>query len=262
MKTYKLFAVLALILSLICASALAAAGVHVTKRDIALNNALDKNVTNILMLLQDGDVTDTILVASINSRTGRSVMTRIDSALPVDVQEVGTVPLGEVYALGDRKSRGFLALREINELLGLNAATYVTIDIEMLPELVDIVGALNMTLDAREAGALGLYSGGNPLDGETVLQYVRLSLDGDDPAHSRSYDAIMQLIYQGTHSSDLGGLVSLGTTLLDSMDTNLNPLNAATLVTAVHGGDDRRELFLSGEDAQTLRETFQREVYE
>lgn len=261
MKTLKRFAALALLAAFICQNALAA-GVHVTKRDLALNADLDKNVTNILMLLQDGDVTDTILVASINSRTGRSVMTRIDSALLTDVQEVGTVPFGEVYALGDRKSRGLLAVREVNELLDLNISTYVTVNIEMLPELVDIVGALNMTLDEQEAWALGLYSGGNPLDGEMVLKFVRLSLDGDDPMRSRSYEAILQLLYQGTHSGNLGDLISLGTTLLDSMDSNLNPLNAATLVTAVHGGDDRRELVLSEGDAQMLRATFYQEVYE
>lgn len=261
MKTAKRLAALALLAALVCHGALAA-GIRVTRRDLSLNTGLDKNVTNILMLLQDGDVTDTILVASINSRTGRSVMTRIDSALPTDVQEVGMVPLGEVYALGDSKSRGFLAAREVNELLGLNIGTYVTVDIEMLPELVDIVGTLNMTLDEREARALGLYSGGNPLDGETVLKFVRLSLEGDDPMRSRSYEAIMQLLYQGTHSGDLGDLISLGTTLLGSMDSNLNPLNAATLVTAVRGGDDRRELVLSEGDAEALRAAFYQEVYE
>lgn len=87
-------------------SAVALGEISLTKRDIALNTGLDKNVSNILVLLQDGEKTDTMMLASINSRTGRSVMTRLDCALQVNVPEVGDVELGEVYMLGDQKSRG------------------------------------------------------------------------------------------------------------------------------------------------------------
>ncbi len=261
MKFWKIFAMPVLLAALICQNALAA-DIHVTKRDLVLNKTLDKSVTNILVLLQDGETSNTILIASINSSTGRAVMTRIDNALEVDVQEVGKVPFGSVYALGDQKSRGFLAMREINELLDLNVSTYVAVDIEMLPELVGAVGALNLTIDDQEAAALGLPPGNNAMDGESVLRFVRIQLEGDDPSRSRGYEAIFQLLYQGLHSNDLMSLISLGTTLLSSMDTNFNPLNAITLVTAVRGGDDRRELTLSKGDASTLRAMFHREVYE
>ena len=72
MKPLKRVICMLLTLLLLSACAFAEGGINVTKKDINLNKALDKNVTNILVLLQDGGVTDTIMIASINSRTGRS----------------------------------------------------------------------------------------------------------------------------------------------------------------------------------------------
>lgn len=56
-----------------------------------------------------------------------------------------------------------------------------------------------------------------------------LKLDGDDPARSRGYDMLMQLLYAGVNSGDLGSMLGLGTKLLGSMDTNLNAMTAVTL---------------------------------
>lgn len=254
-------------------SAVALGEISLTKRDIALNTGLDKNVSNILVLLQDGERTDTMMLASINSRTGRSVMTRLDCALQVNVPEVGDVELGEVYMLGDQKSRGLLALRTVNTLLNLNASTYVALDMERLPELVEAIGTLNMQLDEEEAAAMGTWSGINELSGDDVLTYVRLKLDSDDPTRSRGYDALMQMLYQGMHSGDLMGMLSLGTKLLSSLDTNLNPMTAMTLAGAVQAGDDRRELVLPMQehvtsesplcaDAQAMQQTLHKEIYE
>ena len=252
----------ALCVMLTCAGALAQ--IEVNKRDLALNAELDRSVTNILVLLQDGDVTDTMMIASINGSTGRSVMTRLDCAMTVDVRDAGEMKLCDVYAQGSKGSQGLLAMRTVNELLELNVSTYVAFDIGQLPEMVDAIGALNMEFDEAEAQAMGTWSGINELTGDAVLSYVRLSLESDAPSRSRGYDALMQMLYQGLHGSDVFGLLSLGQKMLGSMDTNLNPMTAMTLVTAVQGGEDRRELALPGDaqDLQAMRELFVQEVYE
>ena len=260
----KRFAALLVALCVLFAGVSALAQVEVDKRDLALNAELDRDVTNILVLLQDGGATDTMMIASINGKTGRSVMTRLDCAIRTDVRDVGETALCDVYALGAPGSQGPLAMRTVNELLLLNINTYVALDVGQLPEMVGAVGTLNMELDEAEAAALSAWAGINELTGDKVLAYVRLRLEGDAPARSRGYDALMQLLYQGLHSGDVMGLFSLGQKMLGSMDTNLNPLTAMTLVTAVQGGEDRRELALPGEakDAQAMRQAFYREVYE
>ena len=260
----KRIAALLAALCVLFAGVSALAQVEVDKRDLALNTELDRDVTNILVLLQDGGATDTMMIASINGKTGRSVMTRLDCAMTLEVRDAGETTLSEVYALGAKGCEGLLAMRTVNELLALNVNTYVALDIGQLPEMVQAVGALNMSLSEAEAQALGTWSGINELTGDAVLAYVRLHLEGDAPSRSRGYDALMQLLYQGLNSGDFFGLFSLGQKMLSSMDTNLNPLTAMTLATAVQGGEDRRELALPGDaqDAQAMRQAFYREVYE
>ena len=261
-------ALLAAALCLLAACA-PAQGITVNKKELALNRALDKSVSNVLMIMQDGDWSDTVMIASINSKTGRSVMTRVESDTEVEVTlesgEVTLQPVGSLYALGDEKSGGLLVARELNELLGLNISTYVVLEVGRLPEIVSVVGALNMQLDAAEAKAMGTWEGINELTDERVLDYVRLKLDSDSPARSRGYDALMQLLYQGLNSGSLGNMMSLGKQLLGSMDTNLNVMAAVTMVSAVQGGTDRRELLLSGDDMPgegEMAAAIHREVYE
>ena len=271
MKLLKKMFCLLLALTLGASCAFAEGGINVTKKDINLNKTLDKNVTNILVLLQDGGVTDTVMIASINSRTGRSVMTRVNSM--ADIPEAGETRLADVYALGSKKCRGLLAERTINTMLALNIGTYLALDISTLPTLVDAVDTVSMELTAEEAAALGLEEGWNDLEGEELLAFVRLHLDGDDPARSRGYDALMQLLYAGVHSGDLGSMMGLGKSLLASMDTNLNVMTAITLASAVQNGDDRRELVLPEPeqvisenplraDEAAMQKRIQEEIYE
>ena len=245
----KRIALIALALLLTLSSVAALAEISITRKDLGVVKGLDKNVTNVLILLQDGGVSDTIMLASINSKTGRAVMTRLDGNLIVPVVNGGVeAALKDVYMMGDKKSKGLLVAATLNQLLSMNINTYVALDIGVLPELVENVGALNMQYDAQEAAALGTWEGINHLTGENILTYIRLRLDSDSPARSRGYDALMQLLYQGLHSDNLGDMMGLGSKLLKSMDTNLNALNAVTLVSAVQGGSDRRELLLPAEE--------------
>ena len=158
-------------------------------------------------------------------------------------------------------------------MLDLNISTYIALDLTSLPAIVETVGTLNMIFDEEEAKALGTWADINELSGDAVLSYVRLKLESDSPARSRGYDALMQLLYQGLHSGNLSDMMGLGSTLLKSMDTNLNALNAVTLVSAVQGGSDRRELLLPAQehivtadplmaDAEAMRALLHANLYE
>ena len=253
--------VLALCLMLVCACALGE--ITVSKKDMAINRNLDKSVTNVLVLMQDGDVTDTMMIASINSRTGRSVMTTIECDTMVNLPEAGDVKLGEVYMMGAPKSRGLLAARTLNRLLNLNISTYVALDLSILPELVDEIGMLSTWLNEEEAAILNTWPGDNSLTNENILDYVNIRLESDYVEKNRSYTVFMDLLKQGLRSSNGANLLSLGKRLLENMDTNLNALAGVTMLTSFQGGDDRRELYLySDMSAQQMSEALYREVYE
>ena len=259
----KIISAIAIMLCLTLMCALAVGEINLTKRDMVLNRSLDKNVNNILVLMQNGDVTDTVMIASVNSRTGRSVMTLIESDTIVNVPEVGDMPLGEVYALGGEKSRGLLAARAVNSLLDLNVSTYVALDINTLPDLVDEIGMLSTWLNEEEAEILGTWAGDNVLTRDNVLTYVNLRLESDYVEKNRAYMVFMDLLKQGLRSSGGANLMGLGKRLLANMDTNLNAMAAVTMLSSFQGGKDRRELYLySDMSAQEMHEAFYREVYE
>lgn len=254
-------ALIALCLTLACACALGE--ISVTKRDVTLNRSLDKAVTNVLVVMQDDQTTNAMMIASINGKTGRSVMTSLDCGTVVNVPEVGDVTLGEVYALGDAKSRGLLVARTVNALLDLNVGTYVALDIETIPPMVDEIGALNMWLNEEEAQILDALEGENSLYGEDVLKYMRIRLPSDYAEKNRSYRVFMDLLRQGLRSKGGANLMGLGKKLLSAMDTNMNAVAAVTMFSSFQGGDDRRELALTGDmTPEAMREAFYREVYE
>ena len=71
------------------------------------------------------------------------------------------------------------------------------------------------------------------------------------------------MIYQGLKGGDLKGLMSMGTKMLRSMDTNLNPMTAMTLVGAVQAGEDRRQVFVPADMAEAdVQSMIRTEVYE
>jgi len=258
---------IALALMLMLGAACASAEINVTLRELNQVRGLDKSVSHILVLMRDGMAEDTLMLASINSKTGRAVMTRVDTARAIEVTlgdgSAQTVAIEDVYEMGGKKSKGLLLCREMNELLGLDISTYVALDMEQLPGIVDALGTLILPFTQEEAKAMGKPFDYVELTGEEVLQYVRLDLEGDNAARSRCYDALMQMIYQGVKGGDIMGLVSMGGKMLKSMDTNLNPMTAMTLVGAVQAGEDRREVYvpadMTEEDVQSMIRT---EIYE
>ena len=257
----------ALALMLMLGAACAFAEINVTLRDLNPANGLDKSVNHILVLMRDGMAEDTLMLASINSKTGRAVMTRVDTAREIEVTlndgSAQAAVIEAVYDMGGKKSRGLLVCREMNELLGLDISTYVALDVEQLPGIVEALGTLNMPLTKEEADAMGKPFDYVDLTGEEVLQFVRLDLEGDDAARSRCYDVLMRMIYQGVRGGDIMGLVSMGAKMLKSMDTNLNLMTAMTLVGAVQAGEDRREVYIPADmTEEDVRSMIRAQIYE
>ncbi len=168
-----------LLVLLVCTVSAFADGIRVNPRETIANRNLSGDVTNILILLQDGDATNLCAIASINGKSGKGVITQLDPDLMVNVPEAGDVRLGDVYSLGDAKSRGFLTVRTVNQLLDLNIATYVALDMTQIPALVDALEGFIFTPSKEEDAALGFDEDTWALDGEQTLAYMRLKLDSE-----------------------------------------------------------------------------------
>lgn len=260
MKRFLLCVLCALVIWANTSSASAATIYEVNRKDLSVNADLNKNVQNILMLMQDsqaGDSSCAMLLASINKNNGRAVMVSLVPDVLVDMPLAGEQPLCDAYMLGGVN----LAMKAVNEAYGLNVQHFAVLDVGGFGEIVETVGGMNMTLNAQEAQALGLTEGSCTLSGEQTMQYMRM--DSADPSVSRPYKCVMQLLYQATRDKDAGKLMSLGTKLLGALeDTNLGVFDLIGLATPVMSSkEEREELLLPAADALTATQWNGRTVY-
>lgn len=260
MKRFLLCVLCALVILVNTTSASAAAIYKVDRKDLSVNKELKKEVQNILMLLQDSSAdasSKTMLVASIDKQTGRAVMVSLVPQMLVNMPMAGEQPLCDAYMLGEIN----LAMKAVNEVYGLNVQHFAVVDVSSFGKIVDDLGGLGLTLNAQEAAQLGLPEGRQTLSGDQTMQYMRM--ESDDPAVSRPYTCIMQLLYQVTRDKDVGKLMSLGTNMLGALkETNLGVFDLIGLATPVMSSSEERvELVVPAAETITKTEWNGRTVY-
>lgn len=260
MKRFLLCALCVLVILVNTTSASAAAIYKVDRKDLSVNKELKKEVQNILMLLQDSSVdasSKTMLVASIDKQTGRAVMVSLVPQMLVNMPLAGEQPLCDAYMLGEIN----LAMKAVNEVYGLNVQHFAVVDVSSFGKIVDDLGGLGLTLNAQEAAQLGLPEGRQTLSGDQTMQYMRM--ESDNPAVSRPYTCIMQLLYQVTRDKDVGKLMSLGTNMLGALkETNLGVFDLIGLATPVMSSSEERvELVVPAAETVTKTEWNGRTVY-
>lgn len=260
MKRFLLCVLCALVILVNTTSASAAAIYKVDRKDLSVNKELKKEVQNILMLLQDSSVdasSKTMLVASIDKQTGRAVMVSLVPQMLVNMPLAGEQPLCDAYMLGEIN----LAMKAVNEVYGLNVQHFAVVDVSSFGKIVDDMGGLGLTLNAQEAAQLGLPEGRQTLSGDQTMQYMRM--ESDNPAVSRPYTCIMQLLYQVTRDKDVGKLMSLGTNMLGALkETNLGVFDLIGLATPVMSSSEERvELVVPVAETITKTEWNGRTVY-
>lgn len=245
MKTKCFPRLCALFLCLLLAPAAALSGeyaVKIDKKDLSQAEGLPKTIQTIALFLMDSaqstDV-ETVLLATIDKSDGRACMTDLQTDILAEIPQVGNLPLAKAYTYGGPN----LMMKSLNELLGLNIGSYVTLDVSSFSQIADSVGGMQMPLNALEAAALGLAEGAQTLSGEQTTAYMRLR-GGETDGKSRQYKAVMQILYQGTRDKNPISLMGLAQKLMSTMQTNLGIMDMITLATKVMGGDEREELML------------------
>lgn len=245
-RTVRICAVAALLLcALACAvTALAADDleVKVTAKELSAQDGLPKDLRNIAVLVCDPQggsryaPTDTMMIATINNRTGDAYMTVLQPSLLVEMPLVGRTTLSRAYALGGEN----LVMKTINELFGLNVKDFVCIDLSRFSAVVETVGGIKMKLSEEEAAALDLPANEEVLlTLEQTLAFMRLPKN--DPAVDRQYDVVIQALYQGTRDRSIMKLTSILQKGLASIDTNIGFFDMVGLGTKVIGSEVRED---------------------
>ncbi|BAS28603.1 LCP family protein [Limnochorda pilosa] len=125
--------------------------------------------------------TDTMLVASLNPKTGEAGVLSLPRDTRVQVPGTqGYRKLNAAYAMGGAR----LAAETVSQLLGVPVDYYVLLDFESFARLVDTLGGVQLVVERPmryEDQAQGLYidlpAGDQHLDGDQALEYVRFRAD-------------------------------------------------------------------------------------
>jgi len=205
--------------------------------------------TNVLMLGTGGgdhdgaDLTDTIIVASIDQKNQLVPMISIPRDFYVDVPQIGGgVRINNVYELGKDKYDSVTGINLVKEavedITGVDIHYYVRVDFKGFKDIVDSLGGVDIYVDQEindpyypKEGTI-LYEtfylpeGQQHLDGETALKYARSRKTTSDFDRSKRQQKLLFAIKNKAMTKNIllnpGKITELYNAVSSHIETNLS----------------------------------------
>ena len=187
--------------------------------------------------------TDSMIILSVNLRNKAVKMTSLmrDTWITVPGKSSHR-KLTELCAVGGPE----LTIRAINESFGMNIEDYVLIGMEGIAEVIDLLGGIELDVTEAERKALnkGLfdlspYSGMEKLEksgqqvhlnGNQATAYARIrNIDSDFVRTERQRVVLVTMAKKLQQGASAGTLMSIVSSLLDFVDTNLGLIDLMSL---------------------------------
>ena len=208
---------------------------------------INEDILNILILGVDstdatksGGRSDTMIVASYNKKTGVVNLISLlrDSFVPIEDHNWNRLNTG--YFFGGVG----LCINTINDVFLLDIQSYIMVDFNSLPKLIDKIGGIEVELTKAEADYYNkhynwsLTEGKVVLNGSQALAHARnRSVGNADFARThRQRDLLMRIINKMLDKNDLVGTISMINSSLDLIKTNMRPETLVNLATSVYSG--------------------------
>ncbi|MCL1854751.1 MAG: LCP family protein [Clostridia bacterium] len=239
------------------------------------NEKLPQNVTNILLLglhnrsvnLQR-DLTDAVLICSVNRDTGNIKVTSIarDVAVPIPGFK-SQRRINEPYKYGGPE----LLMKTINRYFQLNIQRYVVVNIHGLADIIDALGGLDLEMTRKEAtridyelrkepmdkvkrSKMKAVDGVHHVDGMQAVTFSRIrGIDNDLERTRRQRHLLETLLSAVLKDLDLAKLMDLIGIAVKHGQTNLTLGEMIELGAAVLGGEGMRNLSAGGAIMEQLR---------
>jgi len=228
----------------------------VEAHDLSVVNGLDEDWMNILLLGTDtGNIklnygrTDAMMVLSLNTKTGQMKLTSLVRDMLV---EIPGFKIRNRINTANAFGGPLLAMKTVNEVLGLNIEHYCSINFGGFREVVDYLGGITLTLSGAEASIVAARHSTDPqvLNGEQALSYVRIrELDNNFGRNERQRKFLTAVLEQVRISSidKIIGAISGG---FKAIATNLTTGEVFALLPAlIRNADDMAALSLPQEGA-------------
>ena len=225
----------------------------------------DEGWTHYLLLGVDGNSyksgrSDAMIVFSINKEEQRLVLSSIPRDTLVYVDGKGFDKLTHAYSAGGAD----LTVKTFSQNFDIDVENYFVVNFQSLPEIVDAVGGVVLTLTDAEAkhmgemyAAWGLSGGTQRLNGKEVLAYCRIRrIDSDYKRIERQYKALMA-IYDQVKTLSYDKYIGLAKAAYDSMYSDMKMGDMLLLVKDVMDIAEVSEIenvkIVDGDNSSTAR---------
>lgn len=193
-------------------------------------------ITNIALFGVDAPTgetgrSDSIMILTIDKNSKKIKLTSIVRDSYVNIPDRGLDKINHAYAFGGPQ----LALQTLNSNFHLDIRNYATVNFTTLPQIVDILGGVKITVTDDESTEIaGLSSGGTyNLDGAEALDYSRIRHIDSDFARAGRQRTVIEAIIKKLLDSNVTSYPSILSKLLPLVTTNMSSSNILGLGTTV-----------------------------
>ncbi|MCD7767047.1 MAG: LCP family protein [Lachnospiraceae bacterium] len=197
--------------------------------------------------LESGTRSDTIIIASINKKSGDIKLVSVYRDTYLDNTDGSYRKATEAYANGGAD----LAVNMLNKNLDLDIEDYVTVDFEAVIEVVDELGGVEVTLDDEEVYWLNAYlvetsevtgrsytevtsSGTQTLTGIQAMAYCRIRYTtGWDYKRTERQRTVLTQIFLKAQQQGITSLISVVNNMLPYVYTSLSNTELISLATGI-----------------------------
>lgn len=196
---------------------------------------------------------DTMLLASLNARTGTLKLISFMRDTYVAIPRHGHNKLNAAYAYGGAE----LLLETLEASFGVHVDGYVAVNYQLMADLVDAIGGVELTVTKDEMkklnGILEYYNrqrgadrseqllteyGDLRLTGLQTMSYARIRKLDSDFVRVERQQRVVQAIYRQLGTLDLMQLTGVMTAYIGKVNTNVTLAQAASLLSSVMGYSD------------------------
>ncbi len=156
--------------------------VEINEHELGITEEIEQNLEtfrNIVIFGVDGDAgleegnrSDSIILITLNEKTNEVKMTSIYRDTYVKVEGYGLTKINHAYSYGSAE----LALKTMNTNFDLNVTEFVTVNFDVVEDVVDYIGGITVEITSEEVSHIsGINTPGTyTLTGKQALEYSRI----------------------------------------------------------------------------------------
>ena len=174
---------------------------------------------------------DCIIIFSINEQTKKVKMTSIYRDTYVEVPNHGYTKINHAYAYGGAA----LSMSTINRNLDLNIKEYVTINFQVVKDLVNEVGGVKISVTSAEATQIpGITKAGTQtLNGEQALAYGRIRKIDTDYQRTERMRTVIDAVFSKIKKMSVAEMNKIADKILPELHTNITKSEITEVMTDV-----------------------------